>query len=587
MSAHIQVDKRFMNEAANKEPYDHHRGRQPLLRPTSRWRAGLFLAINLAGFAVVCAFWQYLTSGSWTNFTPDAFRRELTTSLGELVVGPLSVLTHPWMILVTALLLAVVIFVPITVAVLYRLRYAGLFIAVLIVVAKAPVLGIFLSMGCLLASVTRLRSNMPFVAILPGLFLAAIYFFLLGFAGSELSATLPQQRWALIAPFVLAGLGALLSASLVLALAKLTGFRPGIVCPVLAILLAGPLVIFYVKIGPAELDYALISKQIAEEDAIFKPKALAEWAEENAAQGLNGPILNTAIQDDLETRCQKLIKCCDRFLAKYPQNSRAPTVLWIKSQCQSLQVNESALDTGLIKYSACYTSRQSERSWNQLLENYPISPQAALASWRLAQLALRKAETKKAFELLESAFRLLRKYRHKDEEAGEDKLNGSLFSDMTAIPRQRYYRKALFDIEHLIWLIRENNILSDPVAAEALAAYLRENPNQKQIIYCGKLDKLLDVYEGTKLGDNLILAVAKATGDTYVKAEMLIGIARDSRTDAAIEANFELGRLALRTAEAPALALMPQLKSSREYFELILSKPLNPWTRLAAEYLGP
>jgi len=88
------------------------------------------------------------------------------------------------------------------------------------------------------------------------------------------------------------------------------------------------------------------------------------------------------------------------------------------------------------------------------------------------------------------------------------------------------------------------------------------------------------------MGDNLKLAVALATPNLYERAEMLILLAEDERTDSAIEANYQLGHLALRTREAPALGLVEKLKNPRAYFQLVVAAPDNPWRDLAAYQLA-
>ena len=83
-----------------------------------------FLAVNVVGFAVVNAFWHYLATGGW-GFSFQAIR----SPLGEMFIRPLHVLSYPWMIPVTGLLLGLVILVPLIVAVLHRLLFAVIFVA--------------------------------------------------------------------------------------------------------------------------------------------------------------------------------------------------------------------------------------------------------------------------------------------------------------------------------------------------------------------------------------------------------------------------------------------------------------------------
>ena len=148
--------------------FDHHRGAEPLLWRTGTFRGHFFVAANLIGFVAANAFLHYLATGRWLDFSADSYRRAIITPLSEMFLHPLSVFEHPWMIVVTGLLLAAVAFVPIVVAVLYRLWVVWLFVAAIAVVGHAPLLAACLGVGCVMAAITRLRSDLPFMALLVG-----------------------------------------------------------------------------------------------------------------------------------------------------------------------------------------------------------------------------------------------------------------------------------------------------------------------------------------------------------------------------------------------------------------------------------
>ena len=150
----------------------------PLLRPTGWKRSVAFITINLAAYAFANVFLHYLATGRAVSLSVESYMLSLARPLGELLTAPLSVFTHPWMILIFALLVAVLVIVPLLVACLYRLRYCGLFLLCVAVLAQAPILTMFLAAGCVLVSATKLRSRSPMLAILLGLapVLAYLYF---------------------------------------------------------------------------------------------------------------------------------------------------------------------------------------------------------------------------------------------------------------------------------------------------------------------------------------------------------------------------------------------------------------------------
>jgi len=578
--------------------YDHHKGMAPLLRPTSRWRSGLFLLVNLAAFALINAFWQYLATGRWINFSIEAYRHDLAKPLTEIFLKPLGIFTHPWMILVTGLLLALVIFVPVIVAVLYRLPFAAVFVAVVVVIGHAPVLALTLALGCMLAARTPMRSDMPFLAALLGLLLPATLCIAVSlYVGAGAAVLQPIQRWLLCVPPLLAVVAATIASAVVLALAQATSFRPGVVWPVLAIMLAGPMLVFFTKIGAGELDYALIANDLAPGNTIFSASLRDEWSRANRGVGLDDDKLLARAKRLLRDRTQKLAARCDAFLVRHGKSKHAASIAWLKAQCLCLQIDEQAFGKGLVKYSARHTLEASTKAWQFLSDNYAASPQAALADWRLAELKIRQlakpdatlsgAEKKrllnKADALLLAAAQRLRSLGAEDTYRRAYAPTGEVFRRAHSVPSRQYYGRALLAVERLIWLIEQNGVLQDINAAEALAGYLNANPMRTD--YYAQIKKLLDDptrrFEKTKMEDNLRLAYALATDNLYERADMLVLLAKELN-DAAIEANYELGQLVL---QQPELQLKAEVEDSQLYFKRVKSAPFNPYTKAATERL--
>ncbi len=578
-------------------PFDHHRGAKPLLRRTHPLRTGLFLFINLVGFVVVNGFWRYLAVGEWTGFSPAVYRQQIARPLCDLLLHPLSIFSHPWMIVVWGLTLAVVVFVPLIVAVLYRLVFAGVFVLIIAVVAPSPALAAAVAVGCALAAYTPLRSDLPFLAVLLGMAPVAAFMLLLAFVGLEEATVLPVQRWLLTIPMLIALALVAVSSAVVLAMARVTGFRPGVVWPVLAALLVPPIAIFHVRVGADELAYAMIvnppaqADRLVPGDAMLPAVPLSEWKSHYDVVGLSDRALRSHVEDELHRRRMALWQRCEGFLKAHPESDRAPEVLWIKAQAASLQLDESALDAepGLVRFSASHPLPESEPYWQRLVTDYSGTPHAALARWRLGVLTLIRAvdadkptvvadaaddQLRRAADGLGAMFPDGRPLQWTDPGEG-------LFAPPTSVPAHRYYAEATITVERLRWLIEQNDVLRNDRAARAMGEYASVNPlsrDQEE-----RLMKLAGKYEDTPLGDNLKLAVARQIRDTYRQAEMLIWLAEGRPSDAAIEANYLLGMLALRTSEAPALPLIPELKDPREYFRLVLAGPPSPYHRLAED----
>lgn len=576
-----------MNEAGERLPYDHHRGTDPLLRPCGRWRTWIFLGVNIAAFAAVNLFWQYLATGRWFDLSMEAYHRALTAPLSEMFLRPLSIFNYPWMITISAVLLAVIIFVPIVTAVLYHELVAMIFVLIVAGVGHATVLAFFQAGGCILAARTRLRSDMPFIASLLGLSPLGIYLYVFATVPADSPAAMPLQRWILCAPVGIAVLLAILATAAVLALAKITRFRPGALWPVLLAMLAAAVIMFYSSVGADELEYSLIAEELTGPKAMFQTTALEKWRADHDAIGLNSHTLRSRIEEDLQQRKGALIRRCEAFLESYEDSDRAAAVLWVHARVQSLLLDEAAYAGGLVKYSSTFTPADSRQTWRRLAEEYRGTPHAALALWRLGELAMRRGDAARADELLHDAAEQLRDLLARTADRFRADETSRMFAVAPDIPAQcnyEHYEDALLCVERLIWLMAQNNVLTDKRSAAALADYLKLNSQATD--YLNRLEELAGRYENTEMGDNLKLAVAQGTADRHQRAQMLIQLAENKTTDAAIEANFALGRLAMNTAQWPELQLIEKLKRPEEYLKAIIAARDNPWQRRSASLLA-
>ena len=587
----------------------------PLLREGNRWFTHPLMVMTVVAFASVNAFWQFLSTGRWIDYRGEAFRHDLAVPLGQMLLAPLSIFNYPWMTLVTGFILAVVIFVPILVAVLHRLSTAGVFVVIVAVLGHAPVLAGALVIGCVLAAKSPLRSDTPFLAVLLGLVPVAVYLYLFGLSIVSEAAVLPLQRGVAGAPFLIALLSASLVCGLALSVARMVGYRQWVVWPVIVVLMSGPMTVFYVGVGTDELEYSLITSRLAPGDSIYRSLSLANLQEDKDTEGLTGDKLFNAVTGSLETRRAKLIKACGQFVVRYPDSQRAPAVLWVAAQCRSLRVSRPALAGGRVMYYASHLSEESRETWEKLVDRYRKSRQAALAHWRLGQLALRKVgdptlTDKSISELLTRADKHLAAAEERlaaivgtADDANPDQLVDRVFLPVPLLPARGCYRQGLVEVQRLRWLIVANGVVEawDQVVTGgntearveatkllmALTAYLKIDANGVDPeTYRRRLAELIGQFEGTNLGDNLTLAWSSASADPYGRARALIPLAEvRPPTDAAIQASFELGILASGTAGAAALGLVENLRKPEEYFKLVIAAPDNPWKPLARERL--
>ncbi len=566
----------------------------PLLKPRGPVRWGLFVSLNLAAFAAANVFLLYLRSGTWLDVSPEAFRRDLTTPLGQVLLEPLNIFTHPWMILVLGLLLALLIAVPIVTAVMYPLLLAMVFVVMVAVLGHAPWLALALAAGCLLAARSRLRREYPFLAALMGLLPVGVYLYLLTYAGIDAALLLPLQRWVLAVPFVLATISAMTVMAIVVWMARLRKFQPGVFWPALLLLLPPTVAVFYTQVGPAELHYTLLMRSLAPRSALLAPIAREEWVRRHG-EGLGEQRLFQAIRDDLTLRRNRLSRRCEDFLRRFPHSRRAPAVAWIDAQAQSLQLDQPSFEDQLISYTSAWPRESSAAAWRALLRAYPDSDQAALARWHLGVMAFRTIVGRDAEATLRQAVAVDKQLREaRDQlrrivalrrETALRNRPASVFSSLASLPTMPVYEQALFEAEKLTWWIERNDVLNDSRCAQALARWLCANPHRLRYAHTIQTLAADPAYAETSMADNLCMMRARLHEDPYDRAKAMLPLAADQRTDTAIEAHYELGRITMQSAHAQGISQVEGIRSPETYFKIVVAAPPNPWQQKALDHL--
>jgi hypothetical protein len=250
--------------------------------------------------------------------------------------------------------------------------------------------------------------------------------------------------------------------------------------------------------------------------------------------------------------------------------------------------------------------QSAARVWVTIPRDYPRTPQAALASWRLAELDLRRlaafagspaGAAEDANLVVRRALERLRVARDGIRSAMEDwdrrqraGQGEEVFAPASSLPSHEYYEQALWKVQRLEWLMARNDALASPRVAEAIGALLQVNGyGLTQQAHAQQLYDLAGRYEDTPMAMNLKLAVALTETDGPRRADQLQILAdQDRDLDAAVEAAYQLGQLLL---QSPQLRTLPGMKAPADYFRLVRDAPReagmpeNPWKELAAERL--
>ena len=603
-----------MAQTANSQITNRRRRKsRPLLRRSSIFRTVFFIIVDLVGYVFVSAFLYYLSTGCWFDFSLHSYRSALASPLSEVLLHPLSIFEYPWMILVTGLLIAAVVFVPVMVALLYRQSIAALFILTVAVIAHAPLLAAFLAVGCILAGQTGLRRDLPLVALLAGLAPVAVYFYF--FTGGDETLLLPLQGLSVSLILILTLITAVLAGAVVSFLAKLMRFRPGIIWPVILVLLSVPVWVFSEKIGVDELDYALLTARVGPGEAFFAPSDFGELRQavvkdisypvritslpastRPASQPASSPASQQAVaaskaaltmlaraRVDLEQQRTTLMAGCQRFIKRHSDSARSAAVMWIMATAKDIRIDKQAIGVGIIRYRYAGPSAESQGAWSDLTERYPRCPQTFVAHQRLGIQALREGRSlQRAREHLRVAQTLLTTHMGQQDPNPPAGPVG-VFIRKNSLPSKEYYRKVLAETDNIIWLMEINEVRDDNSKnTDAFRDYMKRWP------FVGtkssELRELAKGYKDTNLSDNFLLTATLAEKNENDRAKQLSELAGEIN-DAAIVANYELGRLALRLEGTPAWSKM-NLKPAGHYFRIVKSAQDNPYRISAEQHLA-
>ena len=562
-------------------------GSKPLLRPRSRRSWLIVSTINLLLFVLACGFWLYLRSGFWFNFTGESYRHDPVGT--RILLEPMSIFSHPWLIAICALTLAILIAVPIAISVLYQFLLAVVYIAAVAVLGQSPVLALALLMGCLLASRTRLRRSQPMLAGLLGMGPVMIYLSVLVYAGIDAALYEPIQRWLLTVPFILACVLACGMIFLVTVLARRLRFRPGAIWPAMAALLATAMMLFTTQIGQSELKYAQLLNNLAPGRAVFAPEVRKEWIA-RYAPGVSGEALQEQMVRQLNQRRAGLIQQCENFLQEYPDDKRAASVAWLAATAESLQLDRYDPESPVMVSVAAMALPASASAWKRVVEQYPESPQALLGRYHLARLRVCQAATQNQEDAMASVRAALAELYRVREGLGDheskqdpDPVESPSVVPIQDLPSQEVYRNTLRQTRRLRWWIQQNRADTEPGHAIALGRLLQADPYQPE--YPAQLHAMAQdpKMQQSFLADNVALAIARLNPNPFERSRLLLEIAEQWATDSSVEANYELGRLRMQTASDAGISYV--LPSANTYFQRVVEATNNPWTQLAEEHL--
>ncbi len=587
--------------------------------PKYRIRAVVLLVVNLALFCGLCVFVHWLHFARPFDFSPESYLEPLrfwdpsAPNLNDFILAPINVVDVPAHAVVLGLVLAVIVAVPIVVAILYRWRYALPFLLAVVVFAHMPWMAITLLGSCILAAVRPFRMKFRYGSALVGLLPVLLYLYLATRGTPELLASYgsPTEKMLLVAPWVIAILGAAVMAGLVLLLARLVRYRPGAVAPVLAVTAAVPVTLFHMSVGADELAYRRLEAEYGPRSPRFEPvlksretqRAIwqliseaigsrgkhGQWSSEllglwslrpEKFRELKRTVSRKFLAGFLRDRME-VVRACEQFIAGYPQSRYVPNVLYIQARALDMRLDEAKL-AATEPARELYTDfphAAAEPAWLRLFRSYPDSPFAIEAGLRLGELRLRAGKMDEALKFLRFAVERAEKLNgHSRAVAQRAGLLRPAPPESTLDFQPEPYR---LDALELIELIEANR--DDPrYGNEPLAELARLDPRRAG--YREQLLRLAARYQDGRLYDNLVVRWAATEENPRRRAALLEDCLRAfAGQDAALEASYRLAEVETQGQGTDEARLRRGIERLRR---LIAEHPHSVWATLAAERLA-
>jgi hypothetical protein len=544
--------------------------------PKYRVRAIVLLLVNLLLYCGLCVFTHWLHVArpfdfGWESYAaPMKFWGEQTQNLNDFVLYPINVEQTPMHGVVLGLLVASIVAVPISVAILYGFAFALPFVAAVFVFAHMPWMAVTLVGSGILASVRPFRLSFRFGAALVGMLPVILYLYLATRGTPQQIGTYasPDQRLLLLAPWILAILAACAMVGTILLIARIVNYRPGAVAPVMAVMFATPAILFHLYVGFDEVSYRVLEAEYgprsnrfgarevtdkifelldADMDEPLRQQLLGVWfGQSEHLLALHQRLARRLVKEHLAER-RAAYQACRRFIADHPQSRYIPHVLFMQASVldSRLDIRRTLPPTNPLRrelYSD-YPHAQSEEAWRPLLNRYPESPFAIAARLRLAQLHLRRGEVDEAADLLAGLPRT------------SDARAPAQLSTRPVAPQWQSWsereRSLGFDPEPYL---SEAHRLRELIAANRddpkygrtpLQELARLDPHRPT--YRRQLLNLAQRYRDCLLYDNLVVAWAVAQPDRAERAAKLaLCIYNFPDGDAVAAAMFQLGELEIQ-----------------------------------------
>jgi hypothetical protein len=534
-------------------------------------------SLSIAVYLAAAFIWSRLLIGEDLSVSLMGLFYPEFWNIGRFVAVPLSIYEYPWQIVVLGVLMGILATLPVLISQLLSFRYSIPMIIIVVIVSRLGLFGVFLMASCLAIACRPLRFRSRFISIALCITPQVIYWAIWG--GYQ---SIDPIRWGFsYAPWVYAWLTGLFMAAVILAIGHFNRYKPGVVWTAGLLLLLLACGIFYYKIGFAELDYQLyVAGSSPEETVEFHDHSLAPILDEiirddptrSWLQGIFYPAeplqlrekLKSDIQNQLvygnwpqwiqkklppqflyQTKRLNLLRQYERFIDRWPKSDRMPIALYNKALANEMHPDIRRFGhTETLHFYSDYPYYENILIWQKLYEDFPASPEALEARWRIAMQEAGRGKFDKAEELCDVAVSLTSEAIKKLENS-DITPNTGIFSAFTQPPKTAMtatrLRDVAFRLRKLRALISRENQGTTPQSKQRLAEFVMLNPYR--LDYDAKLTTLLAGMEASDPLRNYIrLALALIQPDPAVRLQKLAELTTSAppACDAAIHTQYEI-----------------------------------------------
>ena len=541
------------------------------------------LCIALFSF-VVARFFFYLLTASVVR-PRDAFGVPIDLHFDPLIsfFFPVSLLEYPSYFFVISLVMFVLIFVPVVLAMAYGPLWGILAGAVAALLSPIHFLAFPIAVGCFFSGSRYVKLNNKMVSLCLG-FSPAVIFLFFQVASSSRKDIDSLTRASVLTPYIFLIFLLIAFSFATVAMMRHSHWNPQIVLFETGLAAASVFILFFAAIGIVEIEYPVLARNFSLEGELFEEAIKAGRFDVNTSGETDRGKKLARIAEfkmRIERDRAKAIEAFDSFIRAFPSSKRTPGAMYEKCRLLDVKtdVNHLKLRGEVLLY-AEMISPKSEEIYRSIIEQFPLSKEAARSHLRLASYYCRSGKFEEAATALEDVVDTYASRIPKDYSQTARRRARSIIGRLRNKSAQRAGETVAAYDDAVRWAKKTLRFIKDngDYDGEPLRKYCELDPRAGD--FGEKVNELMLLYPETALKDNLILAILpEMPGARVLQLEDLYREYPEG--DTADEVLFGLGKSLYGAARDRA-----HLQRAEKYLiEMTKTYPQSPFFWKAKEIL--